>query len=337
MRELKFESLHNHTLISDGTQVHVQALEAAAAAGIGVMAFTDHDALPDAELMRGLREYDGPVHWTVGVELSSYVPKEVGGPGMGALHVLGLFVDLENRGLRDFCERAEHSRLIRMRHLLAHLHDLGFEVSESEVVAQATSKNIVLPHIVKAVMVREQNRRLLDIIRERMQHEAEHDAELKKKYADMIAEGAQQYPYALVLTRHAYLPPAQEEMTALLDLDATVRLIREAGGVAMLAHWYYDERKISEQQLAAVLERGGLDGLETVTVNTIGERDMGPEMERARVLAERLGAASVMGSDSHTPADLQAFAASRYAAQSVGQTARLIERFRPDLRWSNLG
>jgi len=337
MPELKFESLHNHTVISDGTQTHMQALEAARAAGIGVMAFTDHDTLPDAAALQRLREYDGPVKWTVGVELSSYVPKDVGGPDMGALHVLGLFVDVENRDLKQFCERMERSRRDRMRHILKHLHGLGLEVSEAEVVAAATSKNIVLPHIVKAVMAHEGNRRLLDQLRERMRQEAEHDATLKKRYDDMMAEGPQQYPYGLVMTRHSYVPPAQEQMAALLDLDATVRLIREAGGLAMLAHWYYDERKISEEQLAAVLERGGLDGLETVTVNTIGQRSMAAEMARARTLAERVGVAMVMGSDSHSAADLVAFAGSEYAAASVGQTARLIERFGPELTWSNLG
>jgi predicted metal-dependent phosphoesterase TrpH len=333
---LNFENLHSHTLISDGQQTHLEVLNSAKQYGIGVLAFTDHDTLPDENILKSLRAYDGPVKWTIGLEMSSYVPLEVGGPDEGALHILALFVDLGNQALREFCTEAEHGRRRRMQLVLEHLHEQGFEITEAEVEAAATSKNIVLPHIVTAMMGHQKNRLRLDQLREQMHREAEHDPELKRKYDEMMADGPRQYPYALVVTRRAYRPMTKHEISNLLDLDKTVALIRQAGGLALLAHWYHDESKLPEAALAKLLERGGLDGLETAGVNTIGQRDMSGEIERTGSLVRRYDVAEVVGSDSHSAADLAAFAESRYAQQSVGQTARLIERYQPDLRWSNL-
>ena len=330
------ESLHNHTIASDGTQSYIDVLKAAEQAGLGVVALTDHDALPSEQDLRMLREYGGPVQWLVGVELTSYVPKEVGGPKKGALHVLGLFVDPQNRPLQEFCRTAEIGRRQRMRAMIKHLRGVGFKVTEEDVHRHATSKNIVLPHIVKAVMEYPENRKLAQELRERMRLEAEHNLELKKAYDDMMEYGPKQYPYALFMTRHAYVPLPQDEVVNLLDLDGTVKLIREAGGVAVMAHWFFNENKLSEEQLAAVLERGGLDGLESVIVNTMGDKDPEEHVRRTRELIARFGVAETMGSDSHSPADLAAFAGSKFAPESVGQTARLIERFKPDLRWSSL-
>jgi predicted metal-dependent phosphoesterase TrpH len=97
-----FESLHNHTTASDGLLTREALLNAANTYGIGVMAITDHDAVPSAKDLRGLRAYSGPVKWLVGVELSSWVPKAAGGSDKGAVHVLGLFVDPGNSALVEF-------------------------------------------------------------------------------------------------------------------------------------------------------------------------------------------------------------------------------------------
>jgi len=332
---LNYESLHNHTTSSDGTQDYLDVLAAAEQHGLGVMALTDHDALPGEQDLARLRAYDGPVQWLVGIEITSYVPREVGGPERGALHVLGLFVDPTNRPLVEFCARAEEGRRVRMRAVIKHLQGIGFRVTEEDVLRHAPSKNIVLPHMVSAVMEKPENRKLADEIRERMRVEAEHDAEVKRAYDDMMEFGPKQYPYALFMTRHAYVPLVQDEVVNLLDLDRTVKLIREAGGVAVMGHWFFNENKLSEAGLAAVLNRGGLDGLESVIVNTMGDKAPDEDVRRTRELIRRFGVAETMGSDSHSAADLEAFAGSKFAPESVGQTARLIERFKPDLHWSN--
>src|SRR5262245_56689114 len=105
--KLAYESLHNHTTASDGTQTYAQVLETARRCGIGVVAFTDHDMLPSETEVERLRQYDGPVKWLIGCEISSGLPRELGGGPTSSLHVLGLFCDPGNAALREHCARAQ--------------------------------------------------------------------------------------------------------------------------------------------------------------------------------------------------------------------------------------
>jgi hypothetical protein len=66
------------------------------------------------------------------------------------------------------------------------------------------------------------------------------------------------------------------------------------------------------------------------------------EVERAErqleMMAGRHGAIMTYGVDGHRAEDMERFVNDRALAQkTVGQTAGLVERVRPDLRWSNLG
>ncbi len=334
MAELKFESLHNHTVISDGVQTHVQSLKDAQESGIGVMAFTDHDTLPNQSVIRQLRDYNGPVKWMIGVELSAWAP---GGRDKGSVHILGLFVDIKNRALVEFCAAAEHSRVERMRTYVRHLQSVGFDVTESDVRAAATSRNIGKPHLVKAVLAKPQNQALMERLREAMQQAAEHDAALQAKYDLMMADGPNQYPYTLFMGGDAFKPtPKTADFGTLLGYNETVKLIREAGGFAVAAHWYLELAKMTKDELEAILAAGGLDGLESENVNVIMQRDVSAEAAETRELAGRYGVFDLVTSDSHKRADLEAFVAHPSAERTVGVTARLIETFRPDLRWSNL-
>jgi predicted metal-dependent phosphoesterase TrpH len=337
MADLRFESLHNHTVISDGVQTHLQSLADAEELGIGVMAFTDHDTLPDKAVLAGLRAYDGPVKWLVGVELSSAVPKAVGGLEKGAVHILGLFVDVANSALVEFCAAAEASRIERMKLYVKHLQEVGFDVTEADVRAAATSRNIGKPHMVKAVLAKPANRAHMEALREEMRLAAEHDAALKARYDRMMADGPNQYPYVLFMGSNSFKPMAASDFgSALLPYEDTVKLIRGAGGLAVAAHWHLEPEKMNKAELEVVLTAGGLDGIESETINIISKRDVSAAAAETRELAERFGAFEIVTSDSHKRADLAAFVADSAAERTIGATVRLVEKFRPDLEWSNL-
>jgi predicted metal-dependent phosphoesterase TrpH len=330
---LQYESLHNHTVISDGVQTHVQALKDAEELGIGVMAFTDHDTLPNTSVTAWLRAYSGPVKWLLGVELSAWAP---GGREKGGVHILGLFVDVANRALVEFCAAAEHSRVERMRMYVKHLQTIGFDITEADVRAAATSRNIGKPHLVKAVLAKPENRGKVETLREEMQQAAEHDELLKAKYDTMMADGPNQYPYTLFMGGEAFKPaPKTTDFATLLGYNETVKLIRAAGGLAVAAHWYMEPEKLSKAELETILAAGGLDGLESRNINVILRRDMAAAEAETRELAARYGAFDLVTSDSHKRADLEAFVADPAAGRTLGVTTRLIEKFRPDLRWSN--
>jgi len=333
---LRYESLHNHTVISDGVQTHRQSLADAEELGIGVMAFTDHDALPDETVMRGLRAYDGPVKWLVGVELSSWVPRAAGGPEKGAVHILGLFVDVANRPLQEFCRAAEESRLVRMRTYVKHLRSLGFDLTEADVQAAAGSRNIGKPHVVKAVMAKSANVELMERMREEMRLASLHDDKIKAAYDQMMEDGPNQYPYSLFMGGDSFRPSPQSDFATLVNYESTVGLIRGAGGLAVAAHWHLEPEKMNAADLEAVLADGGLDGLESETVNLISRRNVSKAAAETRELAKRFGVFVIATSDSHKKGDLAAFVADPAAPGTIGMTQQLIRRFDPDLQWSNL-
>ena len=334
--DLKFESLHSHTTLSDGVMKHGEVLAAAEALGVGVIGFADHDALPDQEALAAVRAYAGPVQWTLGVELSSYVPASVGGPERGAVHILGLFVDIQNRALVEFCAAAEASRLDRMKAYVKHLQSLGFVISEADVLAVAPSKNIASPHMVKALALHTDNKVVMARIEREFREAAAHDDVLATKLAQTLADGPNQWPYTLFMGSRSFRPAPVVKSSALLPYEDSVKLIREAGGLAVAAHWYLEPDKMTEADLEAVIKDGGLDGIEIEVENVINDRDLTDGAMASRKLVDRYGLVPTWGSDSHTRADLEAFVKSHVAQDSIDQTARLLERHDVSQRWSHL-
>ena len=328
--------MHAHTVFSDGNQTHIKVLESAEMLGIGVIGFADHDTLPDKKTVRGLKSYSGLVKWVVGVELSSWVPKRVGGPEKGAVHILGLFVDVENPELVEFCRATEGNRLARMRRYVTHLRGLGFIISEKDVMNVATSRNIGSPHMVKALNLHQENQRVIDGLKERMSQAAKHDPALQMRYDQMIADGPNQYPYVLFMRGSSFMPAPKSDFGSLLDFGSTVKLIRSAGGLAVAAHWYLEQDKMTMADFEVVLAAGGLDGLESEDVNAILKRNVSHEVTLTIDLAKRYKVLEMASSDSHKLADLEAFAQSKAARRTVGLTKRIVERYQPDFKWSNL-
>jgi predicted metal-dependent phosphoesterase TrpH len=120
-----------------------------------------------------------------------------------------------------------------------------------------------------------------------------------------------------------------------VDMDAAVKLIRDAGGVAVVAHWYTVARKIDAPMLEGMIRDGRLDGVEIMgnPLNTAARRAE-PVL---RAMAERTGCLATYGVDGHRADDLRNFVSDReLARRTSGQTARLIEQLKPDTSYSNL-
>ena len=155
-----YESLHNHTVISDGTQTHLQALVSAEAAGFGTIVFTDHDVFPSSEIMGQLGVYTGPVRWDIGIELSCGLPAELGGVEEGNVHVLGYFCDPDDKALSKYLHELKSSRYVRLERQVKHLAALGFDISAKEVLATAGPGAPGMHHVVKTLMATPLNVRL---------------------------------------------------------------------------------------------------------------------------------------------------------------------------------
>lgn len=333
---LKYESLHNHTIDSDGTQTHLELLATAEELGYSVIAFTDHDLVPTPEKMAELRSYQGPVKWTVGTELSSGLPEEMGGANKGMVHILGLFIDPTNPALVGHLAKLEASRVERMKHMVNHLQSIGFNITEDDVNKAAAGGIIGSPHVVKAVQSHPENLELEKKLLKQMEEAGKTDAEIREKFDTMVKAGIVQYPYRLYMKASSFLPmPRADSYQVLRSFEESVKLIHDAGGIAVLAHWYFHTNFYKPEKLEETVKAGKIDGLETATENTTFDGDIQKETEFLRDLIARYNLIETLGSDSHYIKDLEHFIKTPAAELSIGHTQKIIDRIKPNLEWSN--
>jgi 3',5'-nucleoside bisphosphate phosphatase len=142
------------------------------------------------------------------------------------LHMLGYWVDLD--AIAPACARAQEERVSRAREIVERLNDLGVEVTFEAAVAEAgAADSIGRPHIARA---------------------AGAGPDLGPFFEEYLVPGAK-----------AFIPrrwPSAEE---------AVELIHAAGGVAVVAHPYWDVGEPAQvRDLAASLATEvGLDGIES--------------------------------------------------------------------------
>jgi hypothetical protein len=233
--QLPYESLHNHTTASDGTQTYAEVLDSARVNGLGVVAFTDHDMLPSEAEVGRLREYTGPVNWVIGCEISSGLPLELGGGATSSLHILGLFTDPTNEALREHCRKAQVARTERMERIVTNLKGLGFKISVDDCLKASGGETVGRPHIVRALNTYPENATIIDDLRAEMEAAAVQSASVAMDYAHMLERPASDYPYRLFLSDDAFVPGVYVDYLYTVDMDAAVKLIRDAGGVAVVA------------------------------------------------------------------------------------------------------
>ncbi|MDG4861106.1 PHP domain-containing protein [Streptomyces sp. T-3] len=135
--------LHTHSTASDGTDAPAELVRNAAAAGLDVVALTDHDttrghAEATAALPPGLT-------LVTGAELSC----RLGGTG---LHMLAYLFDPEEPELSAERELVRDDRVPRARAMVGKLQDLGVDVSWEQVARIAGDGSVGRPHIAEAMV-----------------------------------------------------------------------------------------------------------------------------------------------------------------------------------------
>lgn len=138
--------LHTHSTASDGTQAPAQVVREAAAAGLDVVALTDHDTTRGwAEAVVSAREC--AITLVPGIEISC----QTGGI---SVHLLGYLPDPAHTGLLAELEHARDSRATRARRmveLIAEDHPLAW----ADVLAQSgVDATLGRPHIADALVAR---------------------------------------------------------------------------------------------------------------------------------------------------------------------------------------
>ncbi len=140
MKPLNVADLHIHTTASDGACTPRQVANLARAAGLEIIAITDHDSIDGLE-NPGL---DG-LEIIPGVELSaSFEGREV--------HILGYFVEPGNRALRETLKSLQQKRRARLFTILRKLAEKDVEIRAADVFNSAGDGSISRLHVAEALI-----------------------------------------------------------------------------------------------------------------------------------------------------------------------------------------
>ncbi|MDQ6525639.1 PHP domain-containing protein [Nocardioides sp. LHD-245] len=132
--------LHTHSSVSDGTESPADLVRAAAAAGLEVVALTDHDTTAGWDEAVVAAEDTG-IGLVRGIEVSTRYRGE-------GVHLLAYLPDRDDPALRAELDRIVAGREDRVPAMLARLRDLGIPVTE-EALAEVSPDNQVTgrPHV----------------------------------------------------------------------------------------------------------------------------------------------------------------------------------------------
>ncbi|MCX4586814.1 PHP domain-containing protein [Streptomyces sp. NBC_01481] len=135
--------LHTHSTASDGTDTPAELVRNAAAAGLDVVALTDHDTTRGhAEAIAALPE---GMTLVTGAELSCRID------GV-SLHLLAYLFDADEPDLLRERELVRDDRVPRAQAMVAKLQELGVPVEWSQVARIAGEGSVGRPHIASALV-----------------------------------------------------------------------------------------------------------------------------------------------------------------------------------------
>ncbi len=321
LKKLPYETLHCHTRHSDGQLDYKEVLDECKKNKIGVVAFTDHDAVPHPRRLKQLEKLKHEVSFFPGIELSANFVREVKGK-ISLFHIVGLFIDPENKELRNFCHWAKQKRLERAVKIVNNLSKLGFDISISTVEQYAKGEIIGRPHIVKAILAKTQNLEILDQILKKM------PAAAKK---EILTHDRRQQVFDLVLDDHSFVKGIYVHYLYPISMDEGVRLIRGAGGIALLAHWSYYKDKVGLPLVEKFCREKRIDGLETVygfEVDLKRAKEFAKDREDLSKLAQKYHLVEGGGGDFHNQEDFKQMldpGSQALAEKTVGMVEKILQ------------
>jgi 3',5'-nucleoside bisphosphate phosphatase len=135
--------LHSHSTASDGTDPPAEVMRLARAAGLDVIALTDHDTLAGHAEARGA--LPPGLALVPGMELSCRLDGH-------SVHLLAYHVDPAHAGLAEQLHAITTDRLRRARDMVGKLRELGVDITWERVAAIAGDGVVARPHIARAMV-----------------------------------------------------------------------------------------------------------------------------------------------------------------------------------------
>jgi 3',5'-nucleoside bisphosphate phosphatase len=135
--------LHSHSTASDGTDPPAEVMRRARAAGLDVIALTDHDTLAGQDEARQALP-DG-LTLVTGMELSARLDSH-------SVHLLSYLPSGASPELAAECQAIRDDRVRRGQAMVERLRDLGVDVTWEQVAALAAGGSVGRPHIARAMV-----------------------------------------------------------------------------------------------------------------------------------------------------------------------------------------
>jgi 3',5'-nucleoside bisphosphate phosphatase len=216
--------LHTHSTASDGTDDPAELVRVAAAAGLDVVALTDHDTT--AGWQRALDARPRGLTLIRGVEMSC-VHHDPDGRRV-SLHLLAYLTDPDHPALDAEWQRLRDSRLDRGRQMVDKLVAAGFPISWEQVSGLAAGGTVGRPHLGRALV------------------EAGVVPDVDSAFREVLSS---RQPY--------YVRKADT------DVFDAIALVRAAGGLPVFAHPLARRRgPVVDDDTIAAMAAAGLVGLE---------------------------------------------------------------------------
>ena len=333
---IKYDNLHCHTTNSDGKLTVKETVKFCEENNINAVAFTDHDSLLKKSDIDYLKSYKGDVKWVSGIEISVGGIPEIDS-NISDFHLVGLFVDPTNQKLIDFCKKTQYGRKERMQRMVRNLKSIGINITEEDCLEASNGEVVGRPHIVKAIMKYESNVKRMEELYEQMKEDSKTNQLAKEKLQVIQEQGNRQKPYMIFLSKDSYIRNIYVDYLFSPTLDQCVEIIRQAGGLSFLAHYFSISKKVDLDYIEKLLKEGGLDGVEVVYGLGMIDEEMKLQQEELKKIAQRTNCLVSGGSDIHTYDNWIEFLNDKeFANRTVGLLDNILKNSKKGLGWYNI-
>jgi predicted metal-dependent phosphoesterase TrpH len=212
---MKFADLHLHTNFSDGTFSPEELVLNAQKGGLACIALTDHDTVEGcARAATAAAKVN--MEFIAGTELTAEHDDT-------ELHVLGYFLDTQNKKLLEEIGKFQTVRQNRIHEMVARINELGVPLEVESIFALANCKSPGRPPVARAMVK-----------------------------AGLVKNLDEAFERFLKKSRPAWIP--KKKISAM----EAIELIHQAGGLAVMAHPGLNR---TDEIIPEVVE-AGLDGIE---------------------------------------------------------------------------
>lgn len=254
---LKYIDLHIHSKASDGTQTPKEVVELAYHSQLSAIALTDHDTID------GVIEAEKMVEQLSkeGKDLRLIPGIEISVEYQGKdIHILGLFIDIENKNFKKELVKIRERRNKRNELMLRKFMDDGIDITMDILNMEKNDLVLTRSHFAKFLIARGYAKDREDAFKRFLRSNT---------------------PYYV----------EREHLTT----EEGIRIIHEAGGLAILAHpLLYGYQAEELEAMVTDFSKIGLDGIEAIYSMNRGEDEI-----NMLKLAEKYNLAVSGGSDFH--------------------------------------